>query len=113
MIICLSFLWFEFVFQAKLLTQNITEVKPITSDDIELDQMKQIMEYTQILQKNWGKFILHKSVKKNLNARDLQAKCRLFGEDLSDLMATLQTVGRIHGISNQKNVSERNFGFDE
>ena len=95
----MSLLFLEFVFnkiQAKLLKHNFTEVKPITSDDLKLEEMKQIqniMEHTQRLQENWEKFILYKSVKKNLNAADVRAKCRLFGEDLSDLLVTLPTVG--------------------
>ena len=109
MIICLSFLCFEFVYHkipAKLLSHNITEVKPFRSDDMKLEEMKQvqnIIEHTQMLQENWKKFILHES----LNAINVRAKYRLFGEDLSDLLATLSAVGSTHGISIPINVNER------
>ena len=109
MIICLSFLCFEFVYHkipAKLLSHNINEVKPFRSDDMKLEEMKQvqnIIEHTQMLQENWKKFILYES----LNAIDVRAKYRLFGEDLSDLLATLSAVGSTHGISIPINVNER------
>ena len=104
MIICLSFLCFEFVFHkipAKLLKHNITEVKQFKSDNMK--QIQNIIEHTQMLQENWKKFILYES----LNAIDVRAKYRLFGEDLSDLLATLSAVGSTHGISIPINVNER------
>ena len=72
-----------------------------------MKQIQNIMEHIQILQENWEKFILHKRFKNNLNAIDVRAKYRLFGEDLSDLLATLSAVGSTHGISIPINVNER------
>ena len=113
MIICLSFLFFEFAFHKipnKLLKHDIIQVKAITSDDIKLEEMKQIqniMEHIQILQENWEKFILHKRFKNNLNAIDVRAKCRHFGKDLSDLLAILHILHITDGISTPINVNER------
>ena len=59
----------------------------------EMKHIQNIIEQTQRLQENWEKNILNKSVKNNLIAADLRAKCRLLGEDLSDLLAILPTVG--------------------
>ena len=62
----------------------------------EMKHIQNIIEQTQRLQENWEKIILNKSVKNNLIAADVRAKCRLLGEDLSDLLAILPTVGGTH-----------------
>ena len=58
---------FEFVYNkllARLLHQkhNFVEVKPITSEDIKLEEMKKdIMNHVQIMQEKTEKFILNNS----------------------------------------------------
>ena len=90
---------------------NFTEVKSITSD--EMKHIQNIMEQTQRLQENWEKIILNKSVKNNLIAADVRAKCRLLGEDLSDLLAILPKVGGTHHTFIRANVNERRPEHDE
>ena len=94
----------------KVKEANKFELKLFVCNDLKLEEVKQIqniMEHTQRLQENWEKFILDKSVKNNLNAADVLAKCRLFREDLLDLLATLPTAGSTHGTVIRDNVNER------
>ena len=86
-VICLSFLFFEFVYNkllARLLHRkhNLGEIKPITSEDIKLEEMKQnIMEHVQIMQEKTEKFILNNSHDKNLIATKFYENLMLMKEE--------------------------------
>ena len=92
----MSFLIIEFIynkFLARLLQQkhNFGKIKskPITSDDLKLEQMKQnIIEHVQIMQEKTEKFILNHSHDKNLNASK-------FYENLIDMKEEFITMNKL------------------
>ena len=70
---------------------NFGEIKskPITSDDLKLEQMKQnIMEHVQIMQEKTEKFILNHSHDKNLIASK-------FYENLIDMKEEFITMNKL------------------
>ena len=85
----MSFLIIEFIYNkffARLLQQkhNFGKIKskPITSDDLKLEQMKQnIMEHVQIMQEKTEKFILNNSHDKNLIAAVFHENLMLMKEE--------------------------------
>ena len=86
-VICLSFLFLEFVYNkmpARLLHQklNFGEVKTITSEDLKLEEMKQnIMDHVQIMAEKTEKFIFNNSHEKNLIADKFYENLMLMKEE--------------------------------
>ena len=82
---------FEFVYNkllARLLHQkhNFVEVKPITSEDIKLEEMKKdIMNHVQIMQEKTEKFILNNSHGKNLIAAMFHENLMLMKEEFNTM----------------------------
>ena len=77
----------EFVYKkllARLLHQkhNFGEIKPITSDDLKLEEMKQnIMDHVQIMQERTEQFILNNSHDKLLIASKFYENLMLMKEE--------------------------------